>query len=969
MPPRNKSTRQSKARNVANEGLEGSPLPPATAAAQATSPELESLETRPSTPISLTRTYAQAVASPPSPCLASASPPSPPVAVAESPLSPSLADVSHLSQRQGGGEIPPTPRSTSLAVPAAGSLAAVSVDSHELTKPGRSQGCVEAMSTDTRPQIFAHALGAKAKTTARTHQASAVELSAIVAEAATPTLVTTGDVGAKLLDDFPPLPLLPSSIPTTKPPSTRTAPPAPGPRRDKGKARGPAGPPSPTTTPAKRAPPSPIPADRGLAQHDGASPFNVTRHVEQTFGGWPQTAWTPAQPPHTSTAQRGNDELPTREPKRVRRFPPPFYAQDDFTPVSKDLERTRPIFEEPAFLPWMTTPANNNTSPPHPGDDSVQRAYAEGLLAGRQQNTSFGDSELPDLVPISDDEDNNDNFPSAQPTGRPEAATAQQPSSRLPHWTPTSGPTNAALPETRGERRPRQMPELYPTVLRDVTNTQQSATSSSNHTHAAPPVRAYYSARPGDLLARKPPNTAWESRSSHPPPAPSSNVPLSWGMPHAAESNGRQRSYAHRPPTPYPAVPGSSRHTAEYDEPPWLRSPTRQSGQPGAAEIVPSSLDYAEPAGNVPPNHGRTYIARLATTEPYAPQPLSFTPRPEEGWETIHRNDPEELIAGMCPERLRKLWEEEAARTVLVEFFNIRYPAPHQVRKMTETLTTIIREATHETAFKIIPPEPAWNADGSRRGEPSAWAVVRLTESGAQQLIERRVLSTPIGTVFTNARAPQIPSYLFTLGGFAHDEDGDIIHTVWETFNGPQILPAIIRLVRGNPAFANLSPEEAAGIILSSLEVQVSTLDNGNLVAAVFCDSPTASMSLWRQWRDEMLSIRFQSLFNSTATPRRLTRCVGCHSASHLTHLCPFPSVPGWNAPPAVVHEQPNPRPTSDRGFPQGDPAAPSLFGRGARGRGGGANSRGAPRRRFGDRRGPRDEQDRYREKDGFDRD
>lgn len=139
MPPRNKSTRQSKARNVANEGPEGLPLPPATAATQATSPELESLETHPSTPISLTRTYAQAVASPPSPRPASASPPSPPIAAAGSPLSPSLANVSHLSQRQGGGENFPTSGGTSLAAPAAASPTAVSADSHELTKAGQSQ--------------------------------------------------------------------------------------------------------------------------------------------------------------------------------------------------------------------------------------------------------------------------------------------------------------------------------------------------------------------------------------------------------------------------------------------------------------------------------------------------------------------------------------------------------------------------------------------------------------------------------------------------------------------------------------------------------------------------------------------------------------------------------------------------------------------------------------------------------------
>ncbi|KAL1937247.1 hypothetical protein VTO73DRAFT_13916 [Trametes versicolor] len=194
-------------------------------------------------------------------------------------------------------------------------------------------------------------------------------------------------------------------------------------------------------------------------------------------------------------------------------------------------------------------------------------------------------------------------------------------------------------------------------------------------------------------------------------------------------------------------------------------------------------------------------------------------------------------------------------------------------------------------------------------------------------------------TTLTLPQSPYLGHFLFNLGGFAHDNDGDIIRTVWETFNGPQILPTIMRLACGNPAFSNVSPEEAASVILASLEVQVSTLDNGNLVAA---------------WRDGMLGVRFRSLFNSTATARRASRCAGCHSASHLTHLCPFPTVPGWNTPPPTDRDQlpslcPAGQPTA-----QGDPNAPARFGRNLRGRGATAN-RATQHRRQPDRRGDRD--------------
>lgn len=379
---------------------------------------------------------------------------------------------------------------------------------------------------------------------------------------------------------------------------------------------------------------------------------------------------------------------------------------------------------------------------------------------------------------------------------------------------------------------------------------------------------------------------------------------------------------------------------------------------------VSSSSDYA----GAQPNAARTYISRLATLEPYAPQRLVFTPAPEQGWDPIHRNDPEELLAGIDPEKLPGLWEEKADCTVLAQIYGMRNPSSSQIREVTENLTILTREVTGETGFKIIAPEPAWNADGTPRGDTAVWAIVRLSREGARRLIDGAVWSSALITALTSARTPSIGRFLFNLGGFTHDDDGDIIRTVWETFNGPQILPSIIRLARGNPELSNLSPEEAAGVILASLEVQVSTLDNGNLVAAVFCDSPTASIQLWRQWRDSMLGIRFRSLFNSTATARRATCCAGCHSVSHLTHLCPLPSVPGWNATPPTDRDQmPAPRNTTGRPTAQGEPNAPARFTRNTRGREG-QTSRGAPRRRMTERRGGRDEYNRngYDGQDGF---
>lgn len=418
-------------------------------------------------------------------------------------------------------------------------------------------------------------------------------------------------------------------------------------------------------------------------------------------------------------------------------------------------------------------------------------------------------------------------------------------------------------------------------------------------------------------------------------------------------SSGSQ--FARRPPTPHPARPNNSRGLQDYDDLPWLLSPTRRGILSDEVGARAPTADYAGALGPQP-SSSRMYTARLSTLEPYVPQRLVFTPAPEQGWDTIHRNDPEELLASVDREKLPGLLEEDAECTVMVQIYNLHNPSTAQIREITENLTLLTREITGETTFKIIPPEAARNDESSPRHATPVWPIVRLSREGARALIEGQVYSAPLITALTSPRPPRLGRFLFNLGGFGHDDDGDIIRTVWETFNGPQILPNIMRLARGNPAFSNVSPEEAASVILASLEVQVSTLDNGNLVAAVFCDSPTASLPLWRQWRDGMLGIRFRSLFNSTATARRATRCAGCHSASHLTHLCPFPMVPGWNAAPPTDREQTTlQRPTTGgQSTAQGDPNAPARFGRNPRGRGASAN-RAATRRRQPERRSDRD--------------
>ncbi|KAH9847058.1 hypothetical protein C2E23DRAFT_863562 [Lenzites betulinus] len=134
-----------------------------------------------------------------------------------------------------------------------------------------------------------------------------------------------------------------------------------------------------------------------------------------------------------------------------------------------------------------------------------------------------------------------------------------------------------------------------------------------------------------------------------------------------------------------------------------------------------------------------------------------------------------------------------------------------------------------------------------------------------------------------------------TLTGFAHSLG--ILQAIWTTFRGDAILPTLYALVRTNPRFAAVEADQAVADILASIEVTVDEQPHGNIHAQIYMDSPTASPQRWAEWRDFVATIPFESRVNTTATAARPIKCAGCHGADHPTAQCPFPDVPGWNAP------------------------------------------------------------------------
>lgn len=322
---------------------------------------------------------------------------------------------------------------------------------------------------------------------------------------------------------------------------------------------------------------------------------------------------------------------------------------------------------------------------------------------------------------------------------------------------------------------------------------------------------------------------------------------------------------------------------------------------------------------------------------------LAFTPTPVGGFPEVVRAEPDGLLQGLPFARVDAVLDSNRPFGPVVGFqvYNSALPSAHEVRPIMEAASTIFRHVTGEADVVVVAPErePTTIHD-PRVPTPRTWIIACEDERSVDLALQRGVCSTPIGTILFYRPQVTIGRFMFIAGGFAHDRNGSVLQAIFAVFSGPIIFPIILDLVQSNSRFTSTTPEDAARAVLASLTVRVSTLQNGNLVAAVFCDSPTQSIPLWRDWRDRTASLPFPSPLNSTGTARRPVLCAGCHGADHLTHMCPFQHIPGWNAPaPGTVWRHPAPAQIQGGGGQQQPPPPPPAGGAASRGRS------GAPRR------------------------
>lgn len=360
-----------------------------------------------------------------------------------------------------------------------------------------------------------------------------------------------------------------------------------------------------------------------------------------------------------------------------------------------------------------------------------------------------------------------------------------------------------------------------------------------------------------------------------------------------------------------------------------------QSAADLAASFVPPTP--AVPRHNLTaPGHAQgttvgtaTYLAAVNSMNQNIGGGHTFTEIPDGGFPEVLFAEPDGLLAGLPRERINAICGANIGPCFVLHVHNSAFPSQHELRALTTAIEGVIRQVTGDLNPLVVPPEREWVQGVDRRPTPFAWTSLVNSERAVELMLARPVWSSTVVSFHVARPLIQITRFLFVLGGFAHDRNHSILNAVWAVFTGNAVLPHILRLVQTHPAFTSNTAEEAARTILASLEVRVSTLHNGNVIAAVFCDPPTLSIPRWREWRNGITNLPFPSSLNSTGFVRRPSPCAGCHGCDHPTHLCPFQDVPGWNAPPpGTTWGQPTAGQT--QGPPGGLPPPPPPPGGGA---------------------------------------
>lgn len=384
-----------------------------------------------------------------------------------------------------------------------------------------------------------------------------------------------------------------------------------------------------------------------------------------------------------------------------------------------------------------------------------------------------------------------------------------------------------------------------------------------------------------------------------------------------------------RPPSAVPASPRFPLRPVDYNIPDLLRA------RPEAP------LAYVPQ----PPPEGRDVLPYAASASPPTVPPV---PLPTAKLGSF--DDPDFLNHGLAAERLKVVKDSDPTTVVLVHIYNGGAPKSNNIKPQSDSLMAALKAILPEPhAFVVVPPAADCGSHLPAIDQPTAWIVLRFTPEQAEYVLAGRVWTSRTITFIVYRPGPHFGRFVGRVGYFTHNIDDDIGVSIRRVFAGPAVRPSIRALVAARAGVNSDEVDPVVDYIVDHVEVDIVTYPNGNIIANVFCDSPSFLLDSYRAWIDYVRSVPIWCDLNPVGAFLRPVRCGGCLCADHPTFLCPLPATPGWLGPgpgtasiegsPAAQLGVPTPSLPAARGAPLGRGNHPYRGGnnRGRRGRGRGA--------------------------------
>ncbi|KAJ7882704.1 hypothetical protein B0H13DRAFT_2344496 [Mycena leptocephala] len=207
------------------------------------------------------------------------------------------------------------------------------------------------------------------------------------------------------------------------------------------------------------------------------------------------------------------------------------------------------------------------------------------------------------------------------------------------------------------------------------------------------------------------------------------------------------------------------------------------------------------------------------------------------------------------------------------------------------------------TAFILGTPPIA--ADGT---SPSLWLVAGIPDHLAQAILDARILSTAIITLFPLPYDMPVNGYIGVFSGFTlpnTNAGANVARDLLRTAIGANTQIAQFVQTHHDALGPHVSAEQAWDTFLVSVRVEGIALivnDTNTVAWRLYVASPTNNRDFFAQLRRLFGRVQVMTALHGTAQLQRDFRCRLCPSITHPTPLCPLPALPGWLGPtPATI--------------------------------------------------------------------